>query len=495
MVGGVRMFTVRLAWGVSLVLVVVPGGCTPSQIVDRTQDSATAAVLGAPCADASECSTDFCVDGVCCQEACDGVCRSCNSPGQEGRCVLAPIDTDPRAQCPEDMGNACGSTGACDGAGHCSAAPVSMVCQAPRCVGSVRSLAGTCDGAGQCSLGGEVLSCAPYRCGNDSQCLTVCATSADCADGKTCIAGLCGDKPLGAACGAGSECASTICKQGRCCASTCDGLCESCALPGREGSCSPVPAGQDPFGHCTDQGAATCDLDGACDGRGACRTYAAGTSCAAATCSGSSVVAARVCDGQGICLAGDLTSCAPYGCGGGACRKTCSSDSHCVLPARCLGSICNVPGALRVRYAAVETAPLASSIRPLLRIENTGAFPVPLEGLELRYWYTRGSTRQQSVECTSAVMGCASVLVSVVPTPTSKGGADAYIRVVFTGSMAELAAGADSGDIVLRAWQELDALHDQSDDFSFDPSRTTLEEWSHVTLYRNGALVWGNEPG
>jgi hypothetical protein len=30
--------------------------------------------LGASCVSATECSSDFCVDGVCCETACDGVC-------------------------------------------------------------------------------------------------------------------------------------------------------------------------------------------------------------------------------------------------------------------------------------------------------------------------------------------------------------------------------------------------------------------------------------
>ena len=31
-------------------------------------------------------------------------------------------------------------------------------------------------------------------------------------------------------------------------------------------------------------------------------------------------------------------------------------------------------------------------------------------------------------------------------------------------------------------------------DSSFDPTRISFTNWDHVTLYRNGVLVWGTEP-
>ncbi len=34
----------------------------------------------------------------------------------------------------------------------------------------------------------------------------------------------------------------------------------------------------------------------------------------------------------------------------------------------------------------------------------------------------------------------------------------------------------------------------ETGDYSFDPTKTSFVDWDHVTLYRNGVLVWGNEP-
>ena len=34
----------------------------------------------------------------------------------------------------------------------------------------------------------------------------------------------------------------------------------------------------------------------------------------------------------------------------------------------------------------------------------------------------------------------------------------------------------------------------QTGDYSFDASKTNYTDWSNITLYRNGVLVWGTEP-
>jgi hypothetical protein len=46
-------------------------------------------------------------------------------------------------------------------------------------------------------------------------------------------------KPAGAVCSAAVECLGNQCAQGRCCDTACNDGCRSCALAGREGTCSP----------------------------------------------------------------------------------------------------------------------------------------------------------------------------------------------------------------------------------------------------------------
>ena len=90
-----------------------------------------------------------------------------------------------------------------------------------------------------------------------------------------------------------SDCAHNFCAQGVCCATACTGTCASCALAGTMGTCTSVPAGQDPLNQCTDQGVATCGTDGSCNGSGACRKYASGTTCVAADLHGNDAHAGR----------------------------------------------------------------------------------------------------------------------------------------------------------------------------------------------------------
>jgi hypothetical protein len=72
------------------------------------------------------------------------------------------------------------------------------------------------------------------------------------------------------------ECISGHCSpDGVCCDTACQGLCQSCAQSGHEGSCLLVPSGEDPRDVCTE---AAC-LTGNCDGLGACELKASGTSC------------------------------------------------------------------------------------------------------------------------------------------------------------------------------------------------------------------------
>jgi hypothetical protein len=79
--------------------------------------------------------------------------------------------------------------------------------------------------------------------------------------------------PDGSSCTGGAECASGICADGVCCNRACDGLCQACNVTGMEGTCAPVPAGEDPANDCAQDPLASCARDGTCDGAGTCRRY------------------------------------------------------------------------------------------------------------------------------------------------------------------------------------------------------------------------------
>jgi hypothetical protein len=37
-------------------------------------------------------------------------------------------------------------------------------------------------------------------------------------------------------------------------------------------------------------------------------------------------------------------------------------------------------------------------------------------------------------------------------------------------------------------------VYTQTNDYSFDSSKTTLTSWTHVVLLRNGSVIWGTPP-
>ena len=293
---------------------------------------------GAVCASTMECQTGLsCAQGYCCNSPCAGACQSCALSGSVGTCTNVPANqVDPSAQCVDKLAASCNTNGKCDGNGSCQLYVQGTACLGSTCPGGTSTFTGTstCDGAGKC-VTPNAAPCFPYQCGA-SICKNSCTANSDCASPAVCINGSCGLKPAGQACVTAAECSSGFCSQSVCCATACTGACQSCALTTAPGTCSNVPNGtSDPQGTCHDQGNTTCGTDGFCDGSGACRLYAGGTSCAAPSCpaSGTTLTSGRTCDGKGTCQAPSTIPCAPYACNGStACKAACGVDADCQTP-------------------------------------------------------------------------------------------------------------------------------------------------------------------
>jgi hypothetical protein len=171
------------------------------------------------------------------------------------------------------------------------------------CTGSTPTPVGACDGAGACKQ--TPGSCAPYLCGATA-CKTTCATNADCVDGYTCQGYSCTNlKPNGSACTAAAQCISGSCTEGYCCGVAACPSCNSCAVPGKQGTCAPIADG------------ITCGA-ALCDGQDRLRLP---PTCMAGQCV---TPAAR-------------TDCTPYACdaAAGACKPSCASDADCAKKNKC----------------------------------------------------------------------------------------------------------------------------------------------------------------
>ena len=317
--------------------------------VDGGND-APAAANGAACTMASDCASSFCADGVCCETACAAGCTACSNAktGQaSGLCRPVSDGTDPDNECAQQGADTCGTDGLCNGAGACRLYNAATQCAAAMCSGSTATSARNCNGNGTCNAG-TTTACGTYAC-NGTVCRTTCASSSDCALGNICSSGACvAAKANGAACGAAGECASLFCVDGICCESACVGACVACASAKTsqpDGICRAIPGGSDPDNECTPESANSCGRDGMCDGIGACRRWAAGTSCGTESCTGTTYTPARTCDGAGTCPAATTTSCGAYACGATTCRTTCASNNDCAPGGACIGTVCVAPKA------------------------------------------------------------------------------------------------------------------------------------------------------
>jgi hypothetical protein len=69
---------------------------------------------GNTCANGTDCLSAFCVDGLCCNNACTMTCQACNVASSLGTCTNLPLYTDDTFPT-----NACDGTKTCNGAGSC----------------------------------------------------------------------------------------------------------------------------------------------------------------------------------------------------------------------------------------------------------------------------------------------------------------------------------------------------------------------------------------
>jgi alpha-tubulin suppressor-like RCC1 family protein len=316
---------------------------------------------GSSCSGGSACVSTFCVDGVCCESACQGQCEACGQPNNFGTCVaVAGPSVGNRPACAGQ--GSCGAS--CNGVNRqgCSYPASEKECATANCIAGTAYSSSVCDGKGGC-LPQTTVACGAGGCVG-TICAGGCSASNPCPTDQFCNAGKCFPKQaLGGACTIAGACQSGKCVDGVCCDAACDGACETCSGGGH---CAPVKSADDD--HCV--GGKTCDAAGACKPR-AGSDCSSGTDCATGNCVdgkcciSSSCGACQACTGGGgICVA--VTSKDDDGCTGtcdasGVCKSKqgqacgagcesgtfCSPDGYCCdqpCTASCMA--CNISGNL-----------------------------------------------------------------------------------------------------------------------------------------------------
>jgi hypothetical protein len=151
----------------------------------------------------------------------------------------------------------------------------------------------------------------------------------------------------------------------------------------------------------------------------------------------------------------------------------------------------------------VNTAAASSAyIGCTLSIQNSGVASPAVATLKLRYYYTDEvhlapqMTINWSHISTSGANQDLTVTYSFASLTPAVTGADSYIEFAFSSSSNPALA---TGEVAVFSWQMQgpDPAHDiytQTNDYSFDASKTTATLWDHVVVLQNGGVIWGTIP-
>lgn len=203
----------------------VEGKCSGGKCAATSDDPATPVDPESPptvegsfaeCKTGTDCPSGFCVEGVCCDKACDGKCESCSLPTSPGKCTLQPYGTDKKKAC---GGGGC--VGTCDGKGECMGAGAGTQCLPVRCIGPAKGAGPaicTAKGAPCPESASITFDCTPYACEAAlGACRSTCGSTANCAPGficdatsRVCVAPAGDDESDGCAYGAGRSTASAF---------------------------------------------------------------------------------------------------------------------------------------------------------------------------------------------------------------------------------------------------------------------------------------------
>ncbi|WP_162555741.1 PKD domain-containing protein [Reichenbachiella versicolor] len=152
-------------------------------------------------------------------------------------------------------------------------------------------------------------------------------------------------------------------------------------------------------------------------------------------------------------------------------------------------AVANLPDSpFKVEYYNNSSSPLGAEIKPVIRLVNDSSAAIPYSDFAVRYWYTPehsgGLKFNADYSAISGVSGTSGV--------TTDG--EHYIEIAFANS-ASLSANSKSGSVQMRLHHAGYQSQDQTNDFSYDRGKSSFKPHIQTTLYYQGQLVWGLEPG
>jgi len=197
--------------------------------------------------------------------------------------------------------------------------------------------------------------------------------------------------------------------------------------------------------------------------------------------------------GYGLCLAlGAL--------GAGCMTDSSTGDDEAIneaLPAAAQAAV--VPAAqtgVKVQDRSHDNDNPDNTLYALYQVVNTSASAVPLSSLTMRYWFTNETPSDPlEFDCDWAQVNCSNISSKLVALTTPLPKANTYLEIGFTAAAGSIAPNGSTGEIQTRIhhvnWSNFNTTETYS--FISDPS-FVYKDTQTVTLYQNGALIWGVEP-
>jgi hypothetical protein len=156
-------------------------------------------------------------------------------------------------------------------------------------------------------------------------------------------------------------------------------------------------------------------------------------------------------------------------------------------------------GAFLLQYRCLDTNGSTTTLKPSFQIFNIGESDTSLSELKIRYWYTKEGTADETWSIGYAVVGTENVTVSF-----ADAGQHHYAEIGFTAGAGNVGSGNITGAVNVTIKHPDNALYDQSNDYSYNPSLTAFSGcfpvreadigWELVTLYWKDLHIWGTEP-
>lgn len=146
---------------------------------------------------------------------------------------------------------------------------------------------------------------------------------------------------------------------------------------------------------------------------------------------------------------------------------------------------------IKALYRSPDQSPVDNAVKPHLILKNEGPTTVALKDLKVRYYYTSEGSASQNFFCDWAVVGNSNV------TGTFFNGAklsEKYVEIGFSASTGNLNPGASTGDIQCRIAKADWSNYSETDDYSYDVTKTNYVEHGKIAVYYKGQLVFGLPP-